>query len=416
MSNDGTHFWRVNGYQMKSTAIFVGVNVAASIPIAFCQQAMAADGTQLSGTADFLKSSLAKNSDQATAKSMLAGEPTFSSSRRQLRIKRDLTPTEVISSPRAMAARNTLAPINGIKLRPFVANRTLPSKADLESGLGGTMAAHFDSGSDPSNLSAAVSENNYMTPQVGQEYPNPAYGDYRPGDQRIVNRARLKEAARIASGYDRRSASRSLPNVLPSTPGQVGVPCAQQAVQELHPARKGSLSEWGQLAADIKSGNFDPAMQAEAAKLAANNGADMEPKQTGTAGPAPFPLSLLPEASLKQFIGTTQAPGKRPAPGAPSYFGSWKGSGSIASGKPALQPCGFHSNLGGAGFHSNIQAHIISSSAFKSYAPMAMSNHRVMPVQPSEFSAGKHIAQNVHASSSVNVATYGPYTSGHVTY
>jgi len=402
---------------MKSTAIFVGVNVAASIPIAFCQQAMAADGTtQLSGTADFLKSSLAKNSDQATAKSMLAGEPTFSSSRRQLRIKRDLTPSETLSSPRAMAARNTLAPINGIKLRPFVANRALPSKAELQGGLGGTMAAQFDSGADPSNLSAAVSENNYMTPQVGQDYPSPGYSDYRPGDQHIINRARLKEAARVASGYDRRSAPRAMPNISPSTPGQVGVPCAQQAVADLHVGKKGSLGEWGQLANDIKSGNFDPAMQAEAAKLAANNGADMEPKQTGTAGPAPFPLNLLPEASLKQFIGTTQAPGKRPAPGAPSYFGSWKGAGSIASSRPALQPCGFHSNLGGSGFHGNSQAHIISSSAFKSYAPMAMSNHRVMPTQPSEFSAGKHIAQNVHASSSVNVSTYGPYTTSHATY
>lgn len=340
---------------------------------------------------------------------MMAGEPTFSSTRRQLRIKRDLTPSETLSSPRAVAARNALAPINGVQLRPFVAGRKLPSKAELESQFS-TMAPQFDNGGDGSNLSAAVSENNYMTPQVGQEYPSPAYSDYRPQDQRVINRARLKEAARVASGYDRRATPRSVPNQTPVTPGQVGFPCAQQAVANMHPVRKGNMTEWQQMAADIKSGGFDPAMQAEAAKLAANNGADVAEKPTGTAGPAPFPLNLLPEASLKQFIGSTKAAGVRPQAGAPSYFGSWKQGNQIASNKPALHPSTFHSNL--TGYHGNAQAHNISASAFSSYAPMAMTHHRAMPHQPGE---AKHIAQNVHASSSVHVATYGPYTS-HVTY
>jgi hypothetical protein len=250
-----------------------------------------------------------------------------------------------------------------------------------------------------------------MTPQVGQDYPNPAYGDYRPQDQRVVNRARLKEAARVASGYDRRATPRAVPNQVPVTPGQVGFPCAQQAVANMHPVRKGQseTSEWGQIAQDIKNGNFDPAMQAEAAKLAANNGADLVEKPAGhTAGPAPFPLNLLPEASLKQFIGSTKAASARPQAGAPSYFGSWKGSNQIASAKPALHPSTFHSNL--AGFHGNSVAHNISSSAFSSYAPMAMTHSRAMPHQPGEPQA-KHIAQNVHASSSVHVATYGPYVS-----
>lgn len=375
---------------------------------------MAEGGVQLSNTADFLKASLAKSSDQATAKSMLAGQPTFSSSRRQLRIKRDLTPSETMSNPRAVATRNALAPVNGVQLRPFVVGRKLPSKAELESQFA-TMSPQFDSGNDGSNLSAAVSENNYMTPQVGQDYPSPAYGDYRPADPRMANRARLKEAARVASGYDRRATPRSVPNQRPVTPGQVGFPCAQQAVADMHPVRNGhgSLSEWGQLAADIKSGHLDPAMQAEAAKLAASGAQGMGERPAGSAGPAPFPLNLLPEASLKQFIGSTKAAGARPQPGAPSYFGSWKQGNQIASAKPALHPSTFHSNL--TGFHGNAQAHNISSSAFSSYAPMAMSHHRALPHQSGEYPAAKHIAQNVHASTSVNVATYGPYVS-HVTF
>jgi len=116
---------------MKSTAIFVGVNVAASIPLVFCQQAKAEGTAHLSSTADFLKTSLAKQSDAATAKSMLAGDPTFSTTRRPIRIKRDLTPTQALSSPRAIASRNVMAPVNGVKLRPFMAGRKLPSAADL---------------------------------------------------------------------------------------------------------------------------------------------------------------------------------------------------------------------------------------------------------------------------------------------
>jgi hypothetical protein len=404
-----------NGYQMKSTAIFLGVNVAASIPLVFCQQANAAEGeTQLSGTADFLKTSLGKTSDKAVAKAMMAGNPTFTAARRPLRIRRDLTATETLSNPRAIAARTTLAPINGVPLRPFVVGRKLPSKADLDSGFN-AMAPQFDRGSDPSNLTANVSENNYTARQASQEYANPGYGDYRPADLRAQNRTRLKDAARVASGYDRRSASRSIPNQSPSTPGQVGFPCAQQAVANMQPVRSGNPNDWGQMAADIKAQGFDQAMQTEAQKLAATNGPEQTEQPGHTAGPAPFPLSLLPEASLKQFIGGTSAAAKRPQNGAPSYFGSWKAGQPIAS-KPALQPSGFHTYLGsGSGGNSGGNSHMLASSAFKNYAPMAMSSRRAMPSRPGESAPAKHIAQNVQASSSVHVATYGPYVS-HVAF
>jgi len=391
---------------MKSTAIFLGVNVAVSIPLVICQQANAEGEAQLSGTADFLKSSLAKNSDAATAKSMLAGEPSFSAARRQIKIKRDLTPTQAFSDPRAVATRQTLAPIGGVKLRPFVAGRKLPSKAELESSLS-AMSPQFDNGSDPAALSAVVTES-YTARQGGQEYSSQGYGNYRPTDQRAQNRARLKDAARVASGYDRRSAPRSLPNQSVSTPGQVGFPCAQQAVANMQPVRNSTgfaanSNDWP--ASDGSMQGMSPGM---GQGLGANM-AEAPPPPTNTAGPAPFPLNLLPEASLKQFIGGTAAAGKRPPVGAPSYFGSWKGSQQIASGKPALQPSGFHTYLGGDSRSVGTGSHIMQSSSFKSYAPMAMSNHHASPSRPAE--PVKHIAQNVHASASVQVATYGPYVS-----
>jgi hypothetical protein len=283
------------------------------------------------------------------------------------------------------------------------------------------MAAQLDNGSDQTNLNANVSQSNYVARQGGQEYSAPGYGDYRPSDLRSQNRARLKDAARVASGYDRRSAPRSVPGQQPSTPGQVGFPCAQQAVANMQPVRGGgnangaagggvSGNEWNQLASQMKAQGFDQDMQSEAQKLAATNGGEPAGQPAGTAGPAPFPLSLLPEASLKQFMGTATGPGKRPPAGAPSYFGSWKQGQTVAS-KPALQPSGFHTYLGGG----NNKSHMLASSAFKSYSPMSMSSRRAMPSQPGEMNAAKHIAQNVHASTTVNVATYGPYVS-HVTY
>ncbi|MBS1994876.1 MAG: hypothetical protein JSS86_01140 [Cyanobacteria bacterium SZAS LIN-2] len=395
---------------MKSTAIFVGVNVAASIPLVFCQQAKAEGEAQLSSTADFLKSSLAQKGDAATAKSMLAGDPTFSSSRRPIRIKRDLTPTQALSNPRAVATRNAMAPVNGVKLRPFQAGRRLPSAAELQGFT--AMAPQMENGTDPNALSAGVSENAYMARSA--DYSAPGYNNYRPTDVRAQNRARLKDAARVASGYDRRSAPRVTPGHSPVTPGQVGFPCAQQAVADMQPVRNGN-PEWANTGSDLASQPVSPEMLNVAKQMAAGGAEMAQHPSGGTAGPAPFPLSLLPEASLKQFIGSTAGGAKRPqaAGGQPSYFGSWKQGQNAVASRSNLQPSGFHSHLNGGGHAmsniggSNLSSNMHMSSAFSSYAPMAMTGRRATPSRPAE---AKHIAQNVHASTTVNVASYGPYT------
>ena len=407
--------WR-NGYQMKSTAIFLGVNVAASIPLVLCPQANAQGENQMSGTADFLKSTLAKTSDTATAKSMMAGEPTFSAARREIKIKRDLTPSETLGSQRAIATRQAVTSVGGVKLRPFIPGRKLPSKADLESNFS-AMAPQFDNSVGQSNLTANVSETNYLAP-AGQEYQAPGYGNYRPGDARSQNRARLKDAARVASGYDRRSASRALPGQSPSTPGQVGFPCAQQAVANMNPVRSAAPRNADEWAAQMNGANGAAEVPVQNRTVANDLGAA---PSGGTAGPAPFPLNLLPEASLKQFIGSTAAGGKRAgAAAAPSYFGSWKGNaagGAVGAGqlasaqaaKPALQPSGFRTYLaGGKNGQAQSQLHTQTASAFHTYTPMAMSNRQAAP---GHIEAPKHLAQNVQPSTTVQVATYGSYKS-----
>ncbi|MBU6454473.1 MAG: hypothetical protein KGS72_22075 [Cyanobacteria bacterium REEB67] len=401
---------------MKSTAIFLGVNVAASVPLVLCPQANAQGEAQLSGTADFLKNSLAKASDTATAKPMLAGDPTFSATRRTVRIQRDIAPTQALSSPHAIATRQAMAPIGGVKLRPFMPGRKLPSRADLESNLS-AMTPQFDTTGQAgalSNLSAGVSESNYLAP-ASNEYQSSGYGNYRPSDARSQNRARLKDAARVASGYDRRSASRSLPGQSPATPGQVGFPCAQQAVAHMNPVRSGAprnAEEWAaQMDAQAQGAAEVPVQNRQMATAPLGETA----APANTAGPAPFPLNLLPEASLKQFIGSTAAGGKRAASvAAPSYFGSWKGNSQIAQGgagggsKAGLQPSGFHTYLSGAKTQTGSQMHTQTASAFHAYAPMAMTNRRGAPGAVAE---AKHIAQNVHPSATVQVATYGAYQS-----
>jgi hypothetical protein len=394
-----------NGYQMKSTAIFLGVNVAASIPLVLCPQANAQGETQLSGTADFLKASLATASDKATAKAMNAGQPSFSA-RASVKIKRDLTATQIMSSPQAIATRQAIAPVGGVKLRPFMPGRKLPSKADMDSNFT-AMAPQMDNSGNP--LASSISENNYMA-APSSEYSAPGYNNYRPTDVRSaqnINRARLKEAARVASGYDRRSASRVIPGQSPATPGQVGFPCAQQAVASMQPVRTGEPRNAEEWAAQMQAQNGNapqlPTQNPQVAEQAPSG---------GTAGPAPFPLNLLPEASLKQFIGSTAAGGRRgPAGGAaPSYFGSWKGGQGgqqMASAKPALQPSGFHTHLGGGNAGSVGHLHTQTASAFQSYAPMAMASRRGAPGHAANVEAPKQAAQ----PAAVQVASYGTYKS-----
>lgn len=398
---------------MKSHAFLVGVNVAASIPLVLAPQAMASDN--MSGTASFLKAAVG---DKATARS-LSGDfqsaPVLASKR--LPIRRSLSSAS-FSEPQAVNSRLAMTPVAGAtKLRPFVPGRKLPSRSQLQAQM-----PQLDN-SAQANLSGSINESTFA-PQTNNYYDsaygNTAYAQPSPATQNSANRSRMRQAADLVAGFQRKHAARSLPGQSPATPGQVGFPCAQQAVANVNaqPGRNQnapSEAEWTQMARAAGNSNASAENDAEMASLAQDFAASQHSQaSSGSAGPAPFPLSLIPEASLKQLMGSTAktAPATavshagRPQPAmTPSYFGSWRqGQTPVAHGRGGnLQPSGFHTYLASGSAAGKTTT---SSAAFKSYAPMTYKASR--RVAPKIAAAVKKVAPVVAAP---YVATYGTYHS-----
>lgn len=398
---------------MKSHAFLVGVNVAASIPLVLAPQAMASDN--MSGTASFLKAAVG---DKATARS-LSGDfqsaPVLASKR--LPIRRSLSSAS-FSEPQAVNSRLAMTPVAGAtKLRPFVPGRKLPSRSQLQAQM-----PQLDN-SAQANLSGSINESTFA-PQTNNSYDsaygNTAYAQPSQATQNSANRSRMRQAADLVAGFQRKHAARSLPGQSPATPGQVGFPCAQQAVANVNaqPGRNQnapSEAEWTQMARAAGNSNASAENDAEMASLAQDFAASQHSQaSSGSAGPAPFPLSLIPEASLKQLMGSTAkaAPATavshagRPQPAmTPSYFGSWRqGQTPVAHGRGGnLQPSGFHTYLASGSAAGKTTT---SSAAFKSYAPMTYKASR--RVAPKIAAVVKKVAPVVAAP---YVATYGTYHS-----
>jgi hypothetical protein len=94
---------------------------------------------------------------------------------------------------------------------------------------------------------------------------------------------------------------------------------------------------------------FSPDEQAILDRMSTQTGSPVS-DSTSSAGPAPFPLSLLPQDSLKQVI--SQSRGRR-SDAPPSYFGCWHGAPQVAS----LPHSGFHSYTAGGSTYGNHYSH-----------------------------------------------------------
>jgi hypothetical protein len=130
------------------------------------------------------------------------------------------------------------------------------------------------------------------------------------------------------------------------------------------------------------------------------------PEQGATAGPAPFPLNMLPQDQLKDFI-KARARNRIQAPKA--YFGSWHSEGAH--------------NLPTAGFHSNIHSKGFSTGSYSPPPPrIAMNQAPTKPAasrttqvsqlrnrsnqqQPARINQPARLSQQT-----VQVATYAPYS------
>lgn len=411
---------------MKANAILIGANLAASVPLLLSQQAMAADN---SDTASFLRSAISSSSHSASVGSSATSTatPSFKSTSlanvRKLPRASDLG-VQSFSSPRALQTRTALMDSDK-SLRPFVPGRKLPRKADLEAARIASQTPQMDE--SQSTLTGSV-DMSYQRPSADANYTSPGYGSYSGSNlgsnsnRDIIVREtsrRLKNAAQAMAHIQRPAQPRVTPGQMMMTPGQVGQPCTRQAFNPAQAdASAPSESEWSEMARSVGQNtatSMTPAassqeeeLESMARQLKTQIGESSAPM--GTAGPAPFPLSLIPEASLKQLMGKKspgsmgggQMAGARPA-AAPSYFGSWHGQGqSPAAAHSNLRPSGFHTYLTAA----NQNSRALTSSAFKQYSPIATRNaRRAAPSKVAILGKVKPAAKPHNAT----MAAYGEY-------
>ncbi len=413
---------------MKLSAILVSVNLAATLPILASTQAKAEEGNG-TDTADFLKASLSASSE---ASKPLASKPALKAKAKRLKVVDPAAPPPDKSS---------LLSYEGVKLRPFVANRKLPRKSDVELVAQTPMLAVPQT----NMLSGGVSQYSSVVTNQASFQPMAAA---QPVSHHVVPAIKKRTASAVTnlSAYikQRAAASRVAPNQTPTVPGQVGFPCAErsalqapepapvpiQPMQQMQQVPQQQPMQWQDfnpqpIATNDNQSTIDQAVELlrqgkiSESDLASLNGSvapqmmngsanlSFAPPSAGAAhhsevGPPPFPLNIFPEAALKDFVsgGSRSIAARTNAP--KQYFGSWHNDGLRqlpASGfKSYLHPGRSSSNQ----FTQYSQVHIASSQAQRpnagKIAKKGIKKINMAPKKPQIISP-------------VYVATYGVYHS-----
>lgn len=404
---------------MRVKALLFTVNVAAALTLLTAQTAQAEGGSTSNSTADFLRQVV---EEKATAGSLnhaaSNSSHTYRTSRRQA--------ARASSTRKASESRLVYDGGRPVKLRAFVPNRKLPSQAELAA-----QVPQYDTNSQTAqNLSGAVNQANYL-PSASTPYQSPGYSPYAAPSAltggRNGMRGKLQNVARAAAGQlGSRASKKILAGLNPgitsrmnsgrATPvlGQPPNFETSEPTQE-HLTADQELEQMARELATDKVGMANLEQEAQSASL-------------GASTPAPFPLNLIPEASLKQFIGGkgasaasvvgnmgsagsagisgNVAPARPQANVSPSYFGSWKlSSNAPASGKPYLAPAGFHTNL-----HPKFRGtRRLQTAASRNYAPVV--GHRVNKHAVVINAGAKASTKHAMLPKAESVATYAPYNS-----
>jgi hypothetical protein len=349
---------------MKVSAVLVGVNVAATLSVAGQHPALAQDQTPTSGTAAFLKSSI------APAPVSLSAAPALSLSPGAAKVS--------LSSPRSVATRKALAQNHGVKLREFVPNRRLPSKHDIESASMAAQSPEIDNSYQPTTLDGGVAEYSpyYMSGET-QDVPMSPRAKYAvKQQQKKTNSERLHNAAKVASSFVRQVAPRAVPGGMPAVPGSVGFPCAETSFNNLqnpmpmhrevpqHPMMQQMPRP--QMPMQFAQQQFSPAPQApvQPPRLSPQEQLEMNklvdsacleqginphapgiqgnPDLYSRVGPPPFPLSLIPEDTMKGFLKGAR---NRKSPIAGSGLSMASGGGVGMGSTQHLPAAGFHTYM-----------------------------------------------------------------------
>lgn len=308
------------------------LHLMASVGLA----AQAADKT-ISDKADWLKRNL-----QAISSANKA-EPA------KLNVPEPLKPEEDRSSLKAKLP----------SLRPFVPNRYLPRRADIDIALK-AQSARLDNSIPQDSSSLESNYNQPLTGQISTSYQN--FNQAKTGAASIFNTPEARQAIRKqAQKLIQHIPSQAIAKIWNGQKtSQVQVPEPHQNINQDQAVAQTSERTVSQAAAmlveaplltpderksidalnEIANQNALEKAQAEAT---ANQPPLLEPQPGHTAGPAPFPLNLIPPSAIADLIGRGK---HRKVEAPPAYFGSWHNQSQFAQ-NHQLMPANFHSHLTG---------------------------------------------------------------------
>lgn len=354
---------------MNLSKILVSVNIAATLPIAAQVAAQAANQTT-PNEADSLRETVKSSTSQINHRSS--------------RVSVDKKSFNLVKASPA-----TLE-VDGVKLRAFMPGRKLPSSRDLQLV---SQQAQLAPESQPSSLNGKVSESFASSmpatsyPYQGEAAPRSPYLSTAP--RVVLNQVQTVARQVRAISAKKRVNQTNLSNAKATSIAQPSDQAPLSATADFGQYSKDIPASWmanEKNLSVIETPNASPKEMAQIDRLIDQS---RPAEATGSAGPPPFPLNLLPQQSLKQFVGA------RPqnSVAAPKVsFGSWHQGNQTR----------IATNLAPAGFHSNLHGH------FGSYAAPHAS-HKAGSFKQSNKTI---IAQAHHTPTpGMKIAAYAPYAT-----
>lgn len=434
---------------MQLSKIFLGVNIAATLSVALTGQAKAVDK---SSTADFLKASLGSVSAKkpvamkASAKSMKA-RPVNPAS------------TSKFSSAKSVAVRQEMKS-DKVKMMKFVPGRKLPTRQELALKAQKAQMAKVQA-AQPLSASVSTYSPFYLSTEMQNSITSPKAKRASKRQARRAASKAVKKAVQVVRKVVASQAPRAVPGKNPVLPGQVGHPCSsihsmdltQHTMAKKHvskPTHKLSAPDSHRVVAKelgkLEAPNLSTQERAQLDRLAkvlflrdnlnkhpqggfhspldSNMSARQRVDQAYSKhGPPPFPLNLIPEPAMKDFLSRARNrksmirnyPGafaSRPSnlqhSGFQSYAKTMKTGGFTSYSKAATNfSHHYASGHSASSFHSNITHGKPHHVAHSSHSSHKSHSHKV-----SHSVAHAPVIHKAHAK----VATYGPYGSKTIRY
>jgi hypothetical protein len=362
---------------MNLSKLLVSVNIAATLPIAVQIAAQASNQNGVTEANSF------KDSVTALSNQSKSSMTHVSVAKKSFKLVKE-TPASV--------------EVDGVKLRAFLPGRKLPSTKELQ------LVSQRAQMAPEQSLNGSVSETYTNASPYTYAGENGSNSAYKAAAPRVVLNQVQAVARQIRTASNKKKIQQNI------APTSIAPETASSSMQN-------TVADFGQFSKDvpaswmaneknlslIQAPNVSPK---EMAQIDRQIERSHPPEATGTAGPAPFPLSLLPQQSLKQFVGAK--PQNRPA-APPSFFGSWHNAMSNQPTKLAsnLAPAGFRTNMHGSQFGSYAAPHA------GSYAtPHAGQRSATSSFKPSNNKHGAHQSAGMnHAAPVPKVAAYAPYST-----